>query len=101
MHKLNIHKGTSMSRRILTGVLLSALLAGCGSNVKLNDVPVEDRTGTAVAPGGPGGGANTAPTTQSQVAPVVVDPTGGNQAGPANVARILYFEYDSYAIKPE
>jgi peptidoglycan-associated lipoprotein len=101
MHNFNLQKGTSMSRRILTGVLLSALLAGCGSNVKLNDVPVEDRTGTAVAPGGPGSGATTGATTQSQVATVVTDPTNGTKAGPANVARILYFEYDSYAIKPD
>ncbi len=89
-----------MSRRILSGVLLAALLAGCASGVKLNDVPVEDRTGKAVTPGA-SGGATPGAAAQSQVAPVVTDPTRGPNAGPANVARLLYFDYDSYEIKPE
>jgi peptidoglycan-associated lipoprotein len=32
---------------------------------------------------------------------VVTDTAGGNQGGPVNVARIVYFDYDSYVIKPE
>ena len=89
-----------MIRRILTGLLMAAALAGCGSSVKLNDVPVEDKSGTAIVPGG-GAGGNTGPATQSQVAPVNVDPNAANQAGPANVSRLIYFDYDSYEIKPE
>jgi hypothetical protein len=26
---------------------------------------------------------------------------GGQHGGPANVARIVYFDYDSYVIKPQ
>ena len=90
-----------MTRSTLMGLLLSAALAGCGSNVKLSDVPVEDKSGTAVAPGtGPGGGT-AGSTTQSRVEPVAADQNGGNTAGPANVARLVYFDYDSYEIKPQ
>ena len=89
-----------MIRRIVTALLVAAALAGCGSNVKLSDVPVEDRRGTSVTPGTPGGG-NTGATTQSRVEPVAADPAGGNTAGPANVSRLVLFDYDSYDIKPE
>ena len=92
-----------MYRRLLTG-LLALALAGCGSSVKLNDnVPVEDRSATAVAPGPatPPGAGSTAPTTQSRVAPVDADRSASQQAGPANVSRLVYFDYDSYEIKPE
>jgi peptidoglycan-associated lipoprotein len=89
-----------MFRRILTGLIMAGVLAGCGSNVKLSDVPVEDRTPTTVAPQD-GTGASTGATTQSRVEPVAVDPNAGTTQGPANVARLLYFDYDSYQIKPE
>jgi peptidoglycan-associated lipoprotein len=83
-----------MIRRISTGLLLAALLAGCASNVKLNDVPVEDRSATSVAPGTGGG-------TQSRVAPVDADAANGTAQGPVNVARLVYFDYDSFQIKAE
>ena len=47
--------------RFLLVVALAALMAGCGSSVKLDDVAVEDRSGTLVAgqavatPGGAAG----------------------------------------------
>jgi peptidoglycan-associated lipoprotein len=62
--------------------------------VKLDDIPVEDKSGGNVTAPAPGGG-------QSSVAPVVTDSAATTQAGPANVARIIYFDYDSYVIKPE
>jgi peptidoglycan-associated lipoprotein len=86
-----------MKQSALLAVVLAAALAGCASGVKLDDVPVENRNGTATAPGGtPGGGGG-----QSQVQPVTVDDAAATKAGPANVARIIYFDYDSNAIKPE
>jgi len=89
-----------MSRRIITGLLVAATLAaGCSSGVKLNDVPVEDKSATSVGPGGPGGTPGGA--TQSRVAPVDAAPTDATQAGPANVSRLVFFDYDSYTIKPE
>jgi peptidoglycan-associated lipoprotein len=94
-----------MFRRILTG-LLAVALAACGSNVKLNEnVPVEDRTATAVgqppAPAQPPGGGATQGATQSRVVPVDADKAGNQAQGPANVSRLVYFDYDSYEIKPE
>jgi peptidoglycan-associated lipoprotein len=75
---------------------VAAALAGCASGVKLDDVPVESRTGQNTTPGGgPGTGG------QTQVPQVQADQTAGGQSGPTNVARIIYFDYDSYVIKPE
>ena len=91
-----------MKHRVFLAVALAAALAGCASGVKLDDVPVEDRRGGAVAPGaggtpgGPGG-----PGGMTQVQPVQADNTARTQAGPTNVARIIYFDYDSYVVKPE
>ena len=84
-----------MMKRVFLGLLVAITIAGC-SSVKLDDVPVEDKSGSAV-PGQPGGG----PATQSQVAPVAVDDTTGTAQGPQNVARVIYFDYDSDTIKPE
>jgi peptidoglycan-associated lipoprotein len=83
-----------MKQTAFLAVALAAALAGCASGVKLDDVPVETRGGAAVAPAtGPGG--------QTQVQPVQADTASATQAGPVNVARIIYFDYDSNVIKPE
>jgi peptidoglycan-associated lipoprotein len=84
-----------MIKRMFLALAFAAAMAGC-SSVPLDNVPVEDKSATAVTgqPGGPGG-------TQSSVAPVAADEVRGTAAGPANVARIIYFDYDSYVIKPE
>jgi peptidoglycan-associated lipoprotein len=83
-----------MIKRMFLALAIVAI-AGC-SSVPLDNVPVEDKSATGVAgqPGGPGG-------TQSSVAPVAADEVGGTAAGPINVARLIYFDYDSYVIKPE
>jgi peptidoglycan-associated lipoprotein len=85
-----------MKKRLFLAVAFAAALAGCASGVKLDNVPVEDRTGTSVTtPGatGPGG--------ESQVQPVQADEAALDKAGPQGVARIVYFDYDSNAIRPE
>jgi peptidoglycan-associated lipoprotein len=91
-----------MKKRVFLAVAFAAVLAGCASGVKLDDVPVVDRQGTAVTPGGPGG-TGTAPSTgaTSRVEPVDAVRGGDNLTGPASVSRIVYFDYDSNAIKPE
>ena len=85
-----------MKQRLFLAVALVALLAGCASGVKLDDAPVEDRAGTTLAPGGGAGQAG-----QSSVRPIQADSAANDVAGPANVARIIYFDYDSNAIKPQ
>jgi peptidoglycan-associated lipoprotein len=88
-------------KRFLLPLILAALLAGCSSGVKLDDVPVEDRNATAVTPLTPGGTAQASGSTQSAVTPVDLARPADLAAGPGGVARIVYFDYDSYAIKPD
>jgi peptidoglycan-associated lipoprotein len=93
---MNFLEIQGMKQRVFLAVAFAAALAGCASGVKLDDVPVEDRAGQTAVPGGtPGTGG------QSQVQQVQADRATTNQAGPTNVARIVYFDYDSYVIKPE
>ena len=87
-----------MMKRLFLALAAAAALAAC-SSVKLDDVPVEDKSGSSVT-AGPSGTAATGQT-QSSVTPVAADTGSGTTIGPANVARIVYFDYDSYIIKPE
>jgi peptidoglycan-associated lipoprotein len=75
----------------------SLLLAACSSTPLVDPPPVVDRN--AVAPQAPA----TAPGTQAQsaVAPVAASTASKDTAGPAGAGRIVYFDYDSSAIKPE
>ena len=88
----------SVARHLmLPAAVAVALLAGCASNVKLdNEVPVETRnpnagaqTGTQDA--GAGSGA------QSSVA--TVDLTAQSKA--ATLGRVVYFDFDSFVVKDE
>ena len=112
-----------MKRMTQTSVSLAlvALLAACGSSVKLNETPVESRVLTPVnpatadqaAPGSASGGtgaavagaAATAPTPapQSQVATVQAGQMGskGVDGLPAGVGRIVYFDFDSYTVRDD
>lgn len=87
-----------MLKRLFFAVALAAALAGCGSSVKLDDVPVEDKTGTQVTNTGTQPAAGTA---TSKVTQVNLDPSAKDAVGPQGVARIIYFDYDSYLIKPD
>lgn len=77
----------------------SVTLVACGSNVKLNDVPVESRTGTSVA--NPPSSGEAAGVTDRAVQPVQIGGTDAAMPGPSGVAKIIYFDYDSFIIKPE
>jgi peptidoglycan-associated lipoprotein len=82
---------------VISSLALVAVLAACGSNVKLSDVPVEDRTGANANPGGAGAsGAGS-----SGVTGVQVGPNDSGAGGPTNVGKIVYFDFDSFVIKPE
>ena len=76
----------------------TALMAGCASSVKLDDVPVEDKTGMSVSQQGSenSGGA----VGQSGVKSLDIGKSGQDAAAPAG-SRIVYFDYDSFVIKPE
>ena len=80
----------------------------CGSecpklvSVPLDEVPVVDRSATAVSPlaqGSAGSSASSNGADQRGVSPVQVSPTDVPQ--PDAVARLVYFDYDSFVVKPE
>ena len=75
------------------------MLIACGSNVKLDDVPVENRTPSAV--GTAAGSGSAGAVASRDVAPVQLGATDPSAAGPAGVSKIIYFDYDSFTIKPE
>jgi len=75
-------------KRISFVLAATAVMAGCGSGVKLDETPVEDRT-TPTAPA------------QSSVAPVSLDDAQGNLHGPEGVERVVYFDFDSYVLKSQ
>lgn len=77
---------------------VAAVLVGCGSSVPLNDVPVADATVKSVS--GSGAGADASSVQGTGVTPVEL----GKDATPANAASAsdtIYFDYDSFVIKPE
>lgn len=85
---------------IFSSLLLAAMLAGCSSNVKLEDVPVEDRSASA-RPADDGSAAAAAAAAGRGVAPVQIGGVEASGPGPANTTRIVYFDFDSYVVKPE
>ncbi len=84
---------------------LTVMLAGCSSPVKLDSVPVEDRSGKTVLPGSAGAGAGTAgagaaTVAKSDVKQVDLSKSAQDEVAPAGT-RTVYFDYDSFAIKSE
>jgi peptidoglycan-associated lipoprotein len=81
---------------VVSTLALSLAVISCGSNVKLDDVPVETRTATGV-----GNQGNTGAVSARAVAPVEIVGSSSLATGPAGVTKVIYFDYDSFAIKPE
>lgn len=81
---------------IISSLVLAASLVACGSNVKLQDVPVEDRSASSSQ-----ADADAAAAASRGVAPVQIGASDASIAGPANTAKIVYFDFDSYVVKPE
>ena len=84
-----------MIQRITLAFVIAILMAGCSSGVKLSEPPVEDKTAV------PTTGADTSNTAQSTVAGVDLGQSARDAAGPQGVSRLVYFDFDSYVIKPE
>ena len=81
---------------IYSTIALSLAVVSCASNVKLDDVPVENRTATAV-----GNQGSTGNVSARGVTPVEIAGINSLATGPADVTKVIYFDYDSFAIKPE
>lgn len=76
----------------------AVLMTGCGSAVKLDSVPVEDKSGTTISQDGTGGQAGS--VGNGGVKSVDIGKSAQQGVIPAG-PRIVYFDYDSYVIKPE
>jgi peptidoglycan-associated lipoprotein len=106
---------------VLIAVCALSVLAACSTPIKLDEVAVEDRNGKAVGSQPLGGTAGTGGTTgatgpigsagvngvagadvsQRAIQAATADGVQASASGPANTAKIIYFDYDSYAIRPE
>ncbi len=84
-----------MRKTLLITTVLAALLAGCASGVKLNDVPVEDK---GASTGAVGSGQDN--SSSAGVANVLAPRTGAG-TGPVNTAHVVFFDYDSFVIRSE
>ena len=83
----------SMKKLALLGAF-ALVMAGC-SSVNLDNPPVDDRS----SGGANSSGGASSTVAQTTVAPVVDNKSAGSEV--ANVSRLVYFDYDSYVIKPE
>lgn len=90
-----------MMKRYLMVAALALVLAGCGSNVKL-DPPIEGSPTTGVGATGAGDGAAAGQGVgQSTVTQVQAGGAGADAQGPAGISRVIYFDFDSFTVKPE
>ncbi|MEO7953978.1 MAG: peptidoglycan-associated lipoprotein Pal [Polaromonas sp.] len=83
---------------IVSSLVLAASLVACGSNVKLADVPVEDRSASSKQADD---AAAAAAAAARNVTPVQIGASDSSLVGPANTAKVIYFDFDSYVVKPE
>ncbi|MGZ5157183.1 MAG: peptidoglycan-associated lipoprotein Pal [Caldimonas sp.] len=87
----------TIHRHLLT-LIAAASLAAC-SSVKLDDAPVESRTGAAVVPSNQNAARDAAASSQTRVAPV--DASAADLAAMGKLPHIVYFDFDSYVVKDE
>jgi peptidoglycan-associated lipoprotein len=88
-------------KRTLVVVGLVAMLSACGSSVKLDNVPVEDRSGSgSTGSGDASKNANGSGVGKGNVASVDLTKSAQDSAMQATT-RIVYFDYDSFAIRSE
>lgn len=84
--------------RLIWAAAVAVFLSACGSAVKLDDVPVEDKTGTSVSKGtDPNAGSAVG---QRAVTGVSLDNASATAAMMAT-NRVVYFDYDSFMIRSE
>ncbi len=85
-------------KRIFLVVAVALFLSACGSAVKLDNVPVEDKSGSAVSTtpdnaGGSGVGNGSVSSVDLEKAK--------RDAFMNSTTRIVYFDYDSFVIRSE
>ena len=78
-------------KNLLLLVSVAAVLSGCASGVKLDDVQVDDRSGSASGQSAGVNGLNARGLGAME----------GIKQGPVGVEHIIYFDLDSYTVKGE
>ena len=78
-------------KKLLLLLSIVTVLAGCASGVKLDDVPVDERSGSSASGAAGVNGLDARG----------LNGMNGIKPGPAGVASVIYFDYDSYSVKPE
>ena len=78
-----------MRIKLFTALVITVMvaLAGCASKVKLNDVPVEDKSSSSMAVD-----PSLSAKSGSGVTNVQAQSLSGMNAGPAGVDKIIYFD---------
>lgn len=88
-------------KNLVLVVSVAAVLSACGSAVKLDKVPVEDKSGQAVVANGSAGDAgNSNGVAKSTVQSVALDKNAQDPALSAAL-KTVYFDYDSFVIRSE
>ena len=83
-----------LTSNTLISLFLALTLAACSSSVPIRSVPVYDKSGSSV-------GVDSSNSEVSNVSAVDAKALPGMDLGPAGVARIVYFDLDSFSVKPE
>ena len=116
MTPIRVHRLPRPAWALLGVATLAAVLAGCGSSVKLDEAPVETRNARpndavplqprqtpSTPPGGTGSatGAATGGSPATTVATVTTGPgsAGADTGWPAQ--RVVYFDFDSFVVRPD
>ncbi|WP_294766351.1 peptidoglycan-associated lipoprotein Pal [uncultured Rhodoferax sp.] len=88
-------------KRIVLSVAVALVLSACGSSVKLDDTKVEDRKGTEVGTLATTNAGNTGGVGESTVKTVNLTDAEREAAFLKSTTRVVYFDYDSFVIRPE
>ena len=76
-------------KRVSLAAAVAVLMAGCSSGVKLDEASVEDR------------GATTSGAASGVTGVDLVGKDIAADGGPAHVGRVVYFDFDSYVVRPD
>ncbi len=82
-------------KNVLVATSVALLLSACGSSVKLNDVKVDDIKPVSVA------NTQTGDEASSRAVQSVTTQSENLDAKAPAVSRIVYFDYDSFLVRPE
>jgi peptidoglycan-associated lipoprotein len=84
-------------KKTLLLLSLIAVLSGCASSVKLDEVPVEERSGSPANSSGSGAAAGASLDARGLTGLTA----NGMRPGPAGVDNVILFDYDSFTVRAD